>query len=252
MARMTYEEWCEYKQLVMGEPPAWFHDPEERARRFQSYHDAFEGNCIEANPLDAHFFPETTLQSDAAIAATIPVATIAPTSVQPHAFARHAWVIAAAIVLNLMVMAGAAFAGDGGVIVNGKTLTVQERTSLEAIVGPLAAGRYWARKNGDFGRDGSSAPTVNLRHLVLQRIEAARLQRQRQLQQQQMMARAIQNAMRQRQAMQRSQNGYTYGNRFSSGQRYNNGSWSHYNGHSNYGVGGTANGCIYTPNWSNC
>ena len=79
--------------------------------------------------------------------------------------------------------------------------------------------------------------------MVKARLRQIRMERARQR-----MMQAWRNAARHKQSKQ----GYSYGNRFSSGQRYGNGSWSHYNGHSNYGVGGTANGCIYTPNWSNC
>ena len=255
MASMTYEEWCDYKEMVMGETPAWFDDPAERERRYQEYHDASEGNCTEANPLDANLVLTSQQEINVVTPAPAVIAATSAADIPSRSFAQHIWAIAIVIALNVVVLTGAAFAGGNGLVVNGKTLSMQERASLESIVGPLKDGRYWARENGDFGRAGVKTPMVNIRDVVNRRLEAARMQRRLQLQQmvrQQMMARAMQNAIRQRQAMQQRQQGYMYGNRFSSGERYGNGSWSHYNGYSNYGVGGTANGCIYTPNWSNC
>ncbi len=32
----------------------------------------------------------------------------------------------------------------------------------------------------------------------------------------------------------------------------NQGNWNHYDSYSRWGVGGTGDGCIYTPEWSNC
>ena len=43
----------------------------------------------------------------------------------------------------------------------------------------------------------------------------------------------------------------SYVSRYGSGEQAANG-WSHYSNSSGYYVGGDANGCIYTPNWSNC
>jgi hypothetical protein len=37
-----------------------------------------------------------------------------------------------------------------------------------------------------------------------------------------------------------------------SGAYDGNGNWNHYDSNSHWGVGGTADGCIYTPDWSNC
>ncbi len=37
-----------------------------------------------------------------------------------------------------------------------------------------------------------------------------------------------------------------------SGWSDGNGNWNHYDSYSRWGVGGTADGCIYTPEWSNC
>jgi len=245
MARMTYEEWREYKEMVMGETPDWFDDPTESRRRFESYCAAFESSCTAANPLDATFAPRVP---DAPIAIPTPmIAHAAPARSAP----QRLWAVVFALILQLTVLAAPAFAA-GDVVVNGNTLSQQERTTLEAIVGPLQDGSYWAHDNGDFGRKGSDKPVANLRTIMQQRLQAAQMQWQLQQQQalrQQLMAQMIQNALRQRQA---AQGGYMYGNNFSSGERYGNGSWSHYNGYSNYGVGGTADGCIYTPNWSNC
>lgn len=245
MARMTYEEWRDYKEMVMGETPAWFADATESRRRYESYCSAFEGSCSAANPLDAGLAPRVP-------AAPMPVIAQAVTP-QPVATSvmSRLWAVAVALVIQLAVLAGPALA-DGGVVVNGETLSPAKRAMLESIVGPLQDGGYWARDNGDFGRKGSDEAVANLREIVQQRLQAVQKQWQRQQQQalrQQLMAKMIQNAMRQRQA---AQGGSMYGNNFSSGQRYGNGSWSHYNGYSNYGVGGTSNGCIYTPNWSNC
>ena len=36
-----------------------------------------------------------------------------------------------------------------------------------------------------------------------------------------------------------------------SGEQASNG-WSHYNNNAGTWVGGDSNGCVYTPNWSNC
>lgn len=40
--------------------------------------------------------------------------------------------------------------------------------------------------------------------------------------------------------------------RYGSGERSSDGSWSHYSNAAGMGVGGTADGCVYTANWSNC
>jgi hypothetical protein len=251
MAVMTFEEWLNYKALVLGGAPAWFENSAECERRYASYREAFEGNCSAANTQDAVFTP------------TIPAAHVvdADQTVRSHRVRGAApmvarlWTIAFALLVQLVVIAAPALAGGQDIVVNGKSLAARDRVSLEAIVGPLEPGAYWARENGDFGKVGSEAPSANIRALVQQRLQAARLLWQRQMQQRQqqalrnqMMGQLLQNAWRQRQA----QAGYTYGNNFSSGERSNNGSWSHYNGYSNYGVGGTGDGCIYTPNWSNC
>jgi hypothetical protein len=241
MASMTYAEWREYKEMVMGGTPRWFDDQAECRRRYEAYRDAFEASCSAAHPADAGFTPPVPV-------ATIPVhAMPAPRPVMAH----RLWAAAIALFMQFAVLAAPVFAG-GDIAVNGNVLSAQERATLEMLVGPLEPGGYWAHDNGDFGRAGSEKPMANLQARLQQRIQAAQMQWQMQQQQalrQQLMAQMIQNAMRQRQA---AQGGYMYGNNFSSGQRYNNGSWSHYNGYSNYGVGGTSDGCIYTPNWSNC
>lgn len=255
MASMTYEEWSSYKQMVMGETPAWFQDPDERHRRFQAYRAAFDENCVAAKPLHPSFEPTHGAQTRAAVGTAVPEAYVVDAAAKAHPFARHVWLLAIAVLANLIVVAGPAFAGNGDVIVNGETLSPQTLISLEDVMGPLEGGRYWARENGDFGREGTKEPMANLKTLVQQRIQAERMQyrlQQQYRQRQQLMMQAYQNAMRQRQAVPSGQNAYRYGDRFSSGERYNNGSWSHYNGYSNYGVGGTGDGCIYTPNWSNC
>ncbi len=43
-----------------------------------------------------------------------------------------------------------------------------------------------------------------------------------------------------------------YNSRYGSGERYSDGSWSHYSNIAGGGVGGTADGCIYAGDWSNC
>jgi hypothetical protein len=241
MGHMTFDEWREYKEMVMGETPYWFDDPMECRRRFESYRKAFEESCtamksVETVPVSRPFVASQAVVAQAA--ANVPVA-------------HRLWSAAVALLLQLAVLAGPAFAG-GDIVVNGNALTAQEKTNLEALVGPLEAGSYWARDNGDFGRKGSATPVANLRTVMQQRLQAAQMQwqiKQQQALRQRLMVQMIQNAIRQRQA---ARGGSMYGNNFSSGQRYGNGSWSHYNGYSNYGVGGTADGCIYTPNWSNC
>jgi hypothetical protein len=248
MAVMTFEEWLNYKALVLGGAPAWFEDAAECERRYASYRDAFDGNCTAADPRDAAF--QATIPAH--VIETVRTDRLKRTPASRRAVARL-WTIAFALLVQLAVVAGPAFAGGNDVVVNGEIINAQQRASLEAIVGPLEPGKYWAHENGDFGRLGNETPTANIRTIVQQRIQAARLAWLRQQQQQQalrsqMMTQMLQDAWRQRQA----QGGYMYGNSFSSGQRYGNGSWSHYNGYSNYGVGGTSDGCIYTPNWSNC
>ena len=240
MGHMTFDEWRDYKEMVMGETPRWFDDPMECRRRFESYREAFEESCTAVKPVET---------------VSVPRPLVAPQAVVAHAanvsVAHRLWAAAFALLLQFAVLAGPAFAG-GDIVVNGNALTTQERATLEALVGPLEAGNYWARDNGDFGRKGSETPVTNLRAIMQQRLQAAQMQwqiKQQQALRQRLMAQMIQNALRQRQA---AQGGSMYGNNFSSGQRYGNGSWSHYNGYSNYGVGGTADGCIYTPNWSNC
>lgn len=57
MGVMTFEEWCSYKKMVMGETPAWFDLPAERRRRYEEYRVAFEENCSAANPLDVALAP---------------------------------------------------------------------------------------------------------------------------------------------------------------------------------------------------
>ncbi len=37
-----------------------------------------------------------------------------------------------------------------------------------------------------------------------------------------------------------------------SGSYDQQGNWTHYDSDSHWGVGGTGDGCIYTPDWSNC
>jgi hypothetical protein len=246
---MTFEEWINYKALVLGGAPAWFEDVAECERRYRSYCEAFEGNCTAANPMDAALAPKPTLP-EAHVIHAVSETRAARTPVAKPVVARL-WTIAFALLVQIVVVAGPALAGEQDVTVNGRTLAAQDRAALESLVGPLQPGAYWAHDNGDFGREGSETPTANLHALVRTRVKAVLLQWQRRQQQalrNALMMQMMQNAMRQRQA----QGGYTYGNRFSSGQRYGNGSWSHYNGYSNYGVGGTGDGCIYTPNWSNC
>jgi len=256
MAVMTFEEWLNYKALVLGGAPAWFEITGECERRYASYREAFEGNCSVADSQDAAF--ASAIPTDAPAAHVVDAVQTArrqsPVQGATPVVARL-WTIAFALLVQLVVIAGPALAGGQDIVVNGKPLAAHERASLEAVVGPLEPGAYWVHENGDFGIEGSEAPSVNIRTLVQQQIQAAQLlwqrqvlQRQQQALRNQMMQQMIQNAWRQRQA----QGGYTYGNKFSSGQRNSNGSWSHYNGYSNYGVGGTGDGCIYTPNWSNC
>lgn len=250
---MTFEEWINYKALVLGGAPVWFEDAAECERRYQSYRDAFEDNCTSANPMDAALTPTSPTPAipEAHVIHSVSETRTKRAQVSKPVVARL-WTIAFALLVQIAIVASPALAADDDVVVNGRVLNAQERASLESVVGPVEPGSYWARENGDFGEEGSETPSANIRTLFQQRLQAARLRWQQQQQQKAvrnaLILQMMQNAMRQRQA----QGGYMYGNRFSSGQRYGNGSWSHYNGYSNYGVGGTANGCIYTPNWSNC
>ena len=245
MAVMTFEEWLNYKALVLGGAPAWFKDATECENRYRSYCAAFDGNCTPANPMETALsaqIPEPHVIHRVETAAHRREARVT------RAVVARLWIFGVALLFQVAILAAPAFAGEQDVVVNGETLSHQDRAVLESVVGPLAPGAYWAHDNGDFGREGSDTPRANIASIVRQRVMAA--QRVRQMQQllNAMRAQALQNVMRQREV----QGGYMYGNNFSGGQRYDNGSWSHYNGYSNYGVGGTADGCIYTPNWSNC
>jgi hypothetical protein len=200
MGVMTFEEWCSYKKRVMGETPAWFDDPAERRRRFEAYRIAFEENCSAATPLDAAFAPAADMPLDVISA---PVAAARRIASRPSYLSA---IRAAALVLvvQIMLFAAPAFA-SGNIVVNGNTLAAQDRVSLEAVVGPLEPGRYWAEENGDFGHEGVNRPIANLRRLIQQRVRAAqaRWQAQQQYalrQQLKLAARIVQNVMRQPQA----------------------------------------------------
>jgi hypothetical protein len=245
MAVMTFEEWLNYKALVFGGAPAWFEDATECENRYRSYREAFDGNCMAANPMDAALAPQVPEPHVIHHARTV-VHTRETRVTQP--VVARLWTVAVALLFQVAVLAAPAFAGEQDVVVNGETLSLQDRATVESVVGPLAPGAYWAHDNGDFGREGSDTPRANIPSIVRQRVMAAQHLWQMQQLLNAMRAQALQNAMAQREV----HGGYIYGNNFSGGQRYGNGSWSHYNGYSNYGVGGTADGCIYTPNWSNC
>lgn len=240
MAHMTFGEWRRYKQMVMGETPAWFDDPAECRRRFEGYRAACVESCSALNPAEAIPAPARR---------PIPL----PSSQRPErrSFVRHRlWVAVFALIMQFAMLAAPAFAG-GDVVVNGSVLSSREQSSLEAVVGPLPAGAYWLEKNGDFGRMGSDEPFANIIVLVQRQFGAARENWviQQQSIRERMMAEMIQNAIRQRWD---AHGGYVYGNTFSGGWQDASGRWSHYNGYSNVGAGGTADGCIYTPGWSNC
>ncbi len=214
MGVMTFEEWCSYKKRVMGETPAWFDDPAERRRRFEAYRVAFEENCSAANPLDAAFAPAADRPSDVMLGSGC---RRSADRIDAIPFFRIRAAVLALIV-QIMLFAAPAFA-DGNVVVNGNTLAAQDRVSLEAVVGPLEPGRYWAEENGDFGHEGVNRPIANLRRLIQQRVRAAQAQWQAQQQyalrqQLKLTARIVQNVMRQQQA--------------------------------------APNKCVSTPNWSNC
>lgn len=87
----------------------------------------------------------------------------------------------------------------------------------------LPPGHYWLDQNGYWGVMGNTTPLGNIYA-----------------------------------GQQQQQQGYTgqYVSPGGSGQVNPDGSWSHYTenptGSGGYGVGGTSDGCIYTPDWSNC
>lgn len=184
---MTYEEWINYKAVVLGGAPAWFEDAAECERRYQSYREAFKGNCTAVNPMDAALAPKPVLP-EAHVIHSVKETRAARTQVAKPAMARL-WTIAFALLVQIAIVAGPALAGEQGVTVNGRALAAQYRTSLESLVGPLEPGAYWAHDNGDFGREGSDTPRANLHALVQQRVKAAQLQWQRQQRQ------ALRNAM---------------------------------------------------------
>jgi hypothetical protein len=246
MGAMTFEEWSSYKTMVMGETPAWFNDPNERRRRFEAYRTASEDNCCVVSAPVVGFTPVARRPIDVAPIAVPMVAQTGP-AISYRAMVRAA---ALALLVQIMLFAAPAFA-SGTVLVNGNALAGADRVSLEAVVGPLDPGRYWVDDNGEFGREGADIPIANLRLLIQQRMRAAQTewQAQQQYALRQQLKLAALLLMRQRQT---AQSGYATGNIFSSGERYSDGSWTYYSGHSSYGVGGTANGCVYTPTWSNC
>lgn len=254
MSAMTYTEWCDYKQRILGNPPAWFADADERRSRYDAYAEAAQ-SCSTIS--ETEVLPSRMAQ--AAVRAA-PQHAIAPArvrrsvparSITIEPVARFARIAAVAIIAMFAVLAGArAEPAQGQVTINGESVPRANKAAIEALIGPLSPGAYWLKDDGRIGRAGKPEAIANLRVALAKRIAAMReaaLRQQGRLNRQLMMQ-AWRNAARRKQLKQ----GYSYGNRFSSGQRYGNGSWSHYNGHSNYGVGGTANGCIYTPNWSNC
>ena len=254
MSAMTFTEWCDYKQRILGNPPAWFADADERRSRYDAYAEAAL-SCSTIS--ETEVLPSRMAQP--AVQAVRPQA-IAPVrirhSVPARSFtfqpvARFARIAAVAIIAMFTVLAGArAEPAQDRITINGDPLPPANRMAIEALIGPLNPGAYWLKDDGRIGRAGETEAMANLRMALAKRMAAMReaaLQQQQRLNRQLMMQ-AWRNAARHKKLKQ----GYSYGNRFSSGQRYGNGSWSHYNGHSNYGVGGTANGCIYTPNWSNC
>ncbi|WP_020407902.1 hypothetical protein [Hahella ganghwensis] len=49
-----------------------------------------------------------------------------------------------------------------------------------------------------------------------------------------------------------SDNNVAYNTTRGGGSYDNHGNWNHYDRNSRWGVGGTGDGCIYTPEWSNC
>jgi hypothetical protein len=250
MSAMTYTEWCDYKQRILGNPPAWFADADERRSRYDAYAEAAQ-SCSTIS--ETEILPSHCGQPDAAPQhAAAPVRRFVPVrAVTIEAVVRFVRIAAMTIVAMFAILATArADTAQGQVTVNGDPLPLENRVAIEALIGPLSPGAYWLKDDGRIGRAGDSEAIANLRVALAKRLAAMRAAALRQQQQlnRQLMMQAWRNAARHKQLKQ----GYSYGNRFSSGQRYSNGSWSHYNGHSNYGVGGTANGCIYTPNWSNC
>jgi hypothetical protein len=168
MGVMTFQEWCSYKKVVMGDMPAWFDYPSECRRRFDAYRIAFEDNCSVANPLDSAFSPSAEQPVDMA---PIPVAMAVQTRSGPS-YPATIRAAVLALLVQIILFTAPAFAGSI-VIVNGDTLAAQDRSSLEAMVGPLEPGRYWVADNGEFGREGADIPIANLRLLIQQRVQAA-------------------------------------------------------------------------------
>ncbi len=254
MSAMTYTEWCDYKQRILGDPPAWFADADERRSRYEAYAEAAQScsTISETEILPSQIAqPAVQASPQRAIERSPDRRAIPAPSITIEAAARFIRIVAMTIVAMFAILATArADTAQGQVTVNGDPLPPANRVAIEALIGPLNPGAYWLKDDGRIGRAGESEAIANLRVALAKRLAAMRqaaLLQQQKLNRQLMMQ-AWRNAKRHKQLKQ----GFSYGNRFSSGQRYNNGSWSHYNGHSNYGVGGTANGCIYTPNWSNC
>jgi len=254
MSAMTYTEWCNYKQRILGNPPAWFADADERRSRYDAYAEAAQScsTISETEVLPSHMVqPAIREDRDQGIAPAHVSRSVPARSIMVEPVARFARIAAVAIIAMFAVLAGArAEPAQGQVTINGEPVPLANKAAIEALIGRLSPGAYWLRDDGRIGRAGEPKAIANLRVAVAKRIAAMReaALRQQEVLNRQLMMQAWRNAARHKQLKQ----GYSYGNRFSSGQRYGNGSWSHYNGHSNYGVGGTANGCIYTPNWSNC
>ena len=121
MALMTYAEWRAYKKMVMGDTPRWFDDPAECRRRFEGYCDAFAASCSEANPMDAAFVPRGT-------------AVMLPALERPVAqppVAQRFWVAAFALIMQLAVLTGPAFAA-GDAVVNGNPVAFSAPQEIAA------------------------------------------------------------------------------------------------------------------------
>lgn len=124
--------------------------------------------------------------------------------------------LALGLALGLTVAAAAPAAAQAYYTINGQVPPPNVQMYMAA--NQLPPGHYWLDENGYWGVMGNSMPLGN--------IYAGQ------------------------------QGGQQYVTPGGGGQVGPGGNWSHYTenptGPGGYGVGGTSDGCIYTPDWSNC
>ena len=137
MSAMTYTEWCDYKQRILGNPPAWFADADERRSRYDAYAEAAQ-SCSTIS--ETEFLPREMVQpvvSAAPREAVAPARSRRSLPVRPMAIepiARHARIAAIALFAMFAALAGArAEPAHGQVTINGDPLPPANKTAIEAL-----------------------------------------------------------------------------------------------------------------------